>query len=152
MPVDEIFSDLVEQGHAIRSPVWHLRREVEKADSVWGRLYDGDSGASFWTIENAYKLIPEGLHPCIKDYYHRGDYPTFEIIVEGRDRLLFHAANYASELEGCIAPGKNRGEAEDGRLAVWNSRDAFDEFWGIVKDEESFLLMIKDAIGEHHDE
>lgn len=128
---------------AVDAPVWHLQREKEKGDAVWGRLYNNDSDASFWAIENSATLIPEGLHPCVKDYYHRGDYPTFEIIVEGRDRLLFHAANYANELEGCIAPGKDRGEAEDGRLAVWNSKKAFNEFWGIVKDEESFLLLIK---------
>ena len=137
---------------AVDAPVWHLRREVEKGDAMWGRLYSKDDGLSFWTIENADKLIPEGLHPCQKDYYHRGDYPTFEIIVEDRDRLLFHAANYASELEGCIAPGKSRGETEDGRLAVWNSKDAFNQFWDIVKDEESFLLMIEDVTEDNSNE
>ena len=137
---------------AVSAPVWHLRRELEKGDAVWGRLYDDDTGVSFWTIENAAKLIPEGIHPCVKDYYHRGDYPTFEIIVENRDRLLFHAANYASELEGCIAPGKSRGETEDGRLAVWNSKDAFNQFWDIVKDEKSFLLMIKDVTEDESNE
>ena len=137
---------------AVSAPVWHLRRELEKGDAVWGRLYDDDTGVSFWTIENAAKLIPEGIHPCVKDYYHRGDYPTFEIIVENRDRLLFHAANYASELEGCMAPGKGRGETEDGRLAVWNSKDAFNQFWDIVKDEKSFLLMIKDVTEDESNE
>ena len=137
---------------AVDAPVWHLRREVEKGDAMWGRLYSKDDGLSFWTIENADKLIPEGLHPSQKDYYPRGDYPTFEIIVEDRDRLLFHAANYASELEGCIAPGKSRGETEDGRLAVWNSKDAFNQFWDIVKDEESFLLMIEDATEDKSNE
>ena len=112
---------------------------------MWGRLYSDDDGVSFWSIENSETLIPEGLHACVRDYYHRGDYPTFEIIVQGRDRLLFHSANYANELEGCIAPGKDRGETDDGRLAVWNSKKAFNEFWEIVKDEEEFLLLIKDA-------
>ena len=65
---------------------------------------------------------------------------------------MFHAANYASELEGCIAPGKSRGETEDGRLAVWNSKDAFNQFWDIVKDEKSFLLMIKDVTEDESNE
>ena len=137
---------------AVNAPVWHLRRELQKGDAIWGRLYNDADGVSFWTIENSAKPIPEGLHPCVKDYYHRGDYPTFEIIVEDRDRLLFHAANYASELEGCIAPGKDRGETEDGRLAVWNSKKAFNEFWEIVKDEEEFLLLIKDATEDNNNE
>ena len=137
---------------AVNGIVWHLRRELQKGDAIWGRLYNDADGASFWTIENSAKPIPEGLHPCVKDYYHRGDYPTFEIIVEDRDRLLFHAANYASELEGCIAPGKDRGETEDGKLAVWNSKKAFNEFWDLVKDEEKFLLMIEDATEDSSDE
>jgi hypothetical protein len=137
---------------AVNAPVWHLRRELQKDDAIWGRLYNDADGASFWTIENSAKPIPEGLHPCVKDYYHRGDYPTFEIIVENRDRLLFHAANYASELEGCIAPGKDRGETEDGKLAVWNSKKAFNEFWDLVQDEDNFLLMIEDATEDSSDE
>jgi len=137
---------------AVNAPVWHLRRELQKGDAIWGRLYNDADGVSFWTIENSAKPIPEGLHPCVKDYYHRGDYPTFEIIVEDRDRLLFHAANYASELEGCIAPGKDRGETEDGKLAVWNSKKAFNEFWDLVQDEDNFLLMIEDAIEDNSDE
>jgi hypothetical protein len=137
---------------AVNAPVWHLRRELQKGDAIWGRLYNDADGASFWTIENSAKPIPEGLHPCVKDYYHRGDYPTFEIIVEDRDRLLFHAANYASELEGCIAPGKDRGETEDGKLAVWNSKKAFNEFWDLVQDEDNFLLMIEDATEDNSDE
>ena len=136
----------------VNGMVWHLRRELQKGDAIWGRLYNDADGASFWTIENSAKPIPEGLHPCVKDYYHRGDYPTFEIIVEDRDRLLFHAANYASELEGCIAPGKDRGETEDGKLAVWNSKKAFNEFWDLVQDEEKFLLMIEDATEDNSDE
>tara|TARA_R110000823_G_scaffold14492_3_gene47688 strand:- start:15088 stop:15504 length:417 start_codon:yes stop_codon:yes gene_type:complete len=137
---------------AVSAPVWHLRRELEKGDAVWGRLYSDDDGVSFWSIENSETLIPEGLHACVRDYYHRGDYPTFEIIVQGRDRLLFHSANYANELEGCIAPGKDRGETDDGRLAVWNSKKAFNEFWEIVKDEEEFLLLIKDATEDSNNE
>ena len=137
---------------AVNGIVWHLRRELQKGDAIWGRLYNDADGASFWTIENSAKPIPEGLHPCVKDYYHRGDYPTFEIIVEDRDRLLFHAANYASELEGGIAPGKDRGETEDGKLAVWNSKKAFNEFWDLVQDEEKFLLMIEDATEDSSDE
>ena len=137
---------------AVNAPVWHLRRELQKGDAIWGRLYNDADGVSFWTIENSAKPRPEGLHPCVKDYYHRGDYPTFEIIVEDRDRLLFHAANYASELEGCIAPGKDRGETEDGKLAVWNSKKAFNEFWDLVQDEDNFLLMIEDATEDNNNE
>ena len=43
---------------AVNAPVWHLRREIEKGDAVWGRLYNDSDGVSFWSIENSQTLIP----------------------------------------------------------------------------------------------
>ena len=47
---------------------------------------------------------------------------------------------------------QDRGETEDGKLAVWNSKKAFNEFWDLVQDEEKFLLMIEDATEDSSDE
>jgi hypothetical protein len=44
----------------------------------------------------------------------------------GRSLVLIHAANYAHELLGCIAPGKSR-DRQDGEWAVRNSRAAMNE-------------------------
>ena len=65
---------------SVDKTIWHLVREIHKGNAIWGRLYNKDNGLTFWTIENASTLIPEGFHPCKKDYYHRGDYETFEIL------------------------------------------------------------------------
>jgi hypothetical protein len=121
--------------------VWHLHRDDFNPMGVWGRL-EGGGGLAFHTIENPNTLIPDGEYKCVRDYYHRGDYPTFEIIVEGRDRLLFHAANYASELEGCIAPGKERGYTDGHVPAVWRSRVAFQEYMEANRDVDEHVLVI----------
>jgi hypothetical protein len=120
---------------------WFLRREQTKDNAVWGRLYN-DDGVTMWSIENNEKIIPAGHYICKRDWYHRGDYETFEVIVPGRDRILIHGANYADQLEGCIAPGKSRGEAEDGRLAVWNSKKAHRQYMELLDGVDEHELTI----------
>ena len=44
-----------------------------------------------------------------------------------RTRVLIHPANWASELRGCVAPGKNRLKGTDGLWMVKASRDAMNE-------------------------
>ena len=52
---------------------------------------------------------------------HKTDYSA-------RFACLFHPANYASQLEGCIAVGRSTGVRDDAEKswAVWNSKDALE--------------------------
>jgi len=124
---------------------WFIRREIKEDDSVWGRMYD-DTGMTMWCIENAEKIFPAGDYECVRDWYHRGDYETFEIIVPGRDRILVHGANYADQLEGCVAPGKSRGRTEAGKLAVWNSKKAHKDYMESLKGVDKHRLIVMDSI------
>jgi|TARA_R110000796_G_scaffold54030_4_gene126542 hypothetical protein len=126
---------------------WFLRRERSKADALWSRFYNED-GLTMWSIENAQKIFPAGEYKCVRDWYHTGDYETFEIIVAGRDRILFHGANYARQLEGCVAPGQSRGLTEDGDLAVWNSKKAHQEYMASLDglDEHSLTVFWADEL------
>jgi len=124
--------------------VWHLRRDDFHPNGVWGRLAGGGD-IVLHTIENPDTLIAPGEYRCVRDYYHRGGYPTFEIIVDGRDRLLFHAANYASELEGCIAPGMERGYTDGDTPAVWRSRVAFEKYMQANDGFDEHTLVITES-------
>ena len=124
--------------------VWHLHRDDFQPRGVWGQL-EGGGGVVLHTIENPDTLIGPGEYRCVRDYYHRGGYPTFEIIVEGRDRLLFHAANYAHELEGCIAPGMERGYASEDVPAVWRSRVAFNLYMDANDGFDEHTLVITES-------
>lgn len=46
---------------------------------------------------------------------------------DGRSAILIHAANWAHELAGCIAPGKEVARDVGGRWMVRRSRDAMNE-------------------------
>lgn len=110
-----------------------LERFYHGADCVVGRLLFG--GRQVYTIERPWLLnkpfescIPEGdyaLNP-----YSSKKYPhVWQIAdVPGRTHILFHAANYAYQLAGCIAPGtafRISAPSEDREAsAVWSSAKA----------------------------
>ncbi|MEE8607965.1 MAG: DUF5675 family protein [Nitrospiraceae bacterium] len=72
--------------------------------------------------------IPGGEYDCVRTWYHRGGYDTYEIInVPGRTRILFHRGNWMTDVNGCVATGMEFGLL-DGRLAVLHSADAFNIF------------------------
>tara|TARA_B110000977_G_scaffold65128_1_gene88754 strand:+ start:15911 stop:16312 length:402 start_codon:yes stop_codon:yes gene_type:complete len=61
--------------------------------------------------------------------------------VEDRDYILIHAANYHSQLRGCIAVGKSYSDInKDGELDVTSSRDAMDSLLAVLPD--SFYINI----------
>ncbi len=49
-----------------------------------------------------------------------------------RFAVLVHPANYASQLQGCIALGTRTGKHIDGSYAVWNSQEALAELTAAV--------------------
>jgi hypothetical protein len=58
----------------------------------------------------------------------RIDYPAYEILnVPGRSQIKIHKGNKATDVQGCVALGKDLG-ALDGAWCVVGSREAFSEF------------------------
>ncbi len=65
------------------------------------------------TIERTYEIlgtlitkIPAGIYRCVRTTFYHGKpepYVTFEIVVEGHARTLFHRGNVASDVDGCVA-------------------------------------------------
>ena len=59
-----------------------------------------------------------------------------------RTAVLIHAANWAYELRGCIAPGKHRLKDGRGHWYVKNSRDALNEIRTLVGRHVDLTLVI----------
>jgi Family of unknown function (DUF5675) len=59
-----------------------------------------------------------------------------------RTRVLIHPANWASELRGCIAPGKVRAKGADGLWMVQRSRDAINEIRNVLGQSIDLVLNI----------
>jgi hypothetical protein len=110
-------------------------------------------GQRIYTVEKPWRgnqpsvsCIPTGAYTCKPRRYNRGGYDAIEICdVPDRTHILFHKANVASQLAGCIAPGYRLG-CLHGAWAVLNSAQAFkllmEQYGGL-----EFRLGIRDIRG-----
>lgn len=85
--------------------------------------------------------MPEGVHPCRRDFYHRGGYETFEIDIEGHDRVLFHRGNTERDTKMCVLVGEQF-EPLNGKPAILQSGKGFAELMERVKGADDFLLHV----------
>ena len=103
-------------------------------------------GKKFYTIERPWignarniSCIPEGTFLCKR--YNSGKHgSTFEIIVPNRDYILFHVANKAEEVEGCVGVAKYFSEIS---LSIVSSRIGFGEFLDLLSDIDEFTLTVR---------
>ncbi len=101
------------------------------------------------TKQNESSCIPEGIYKCKK--YSSAKYPdTWEITgVANRSAILFHSANYVSQLLGCVATAssiqnmdpKNEGKvAPEQKWLASQSKDAFAKFKAAMPKEFTLLI------------
>lgn len=100
------------------------------------------------TVENPWlnnrrniSCIPIGTYTCKR--YSSDKYPnTFEITnVPNRTHILFHIANWAKDLEGCVGLGTIKYRNGTG---VGNSGRAMSNFMEEFKEIDEFQLEVKD--------
>lgn len=131
-----------------------LERFAYLADCVMGRLMFG--GDSVWTIERPWlqnkpweSCIPDGEYAL--NPYSSSKYPNVWQVadVPGRTHILIHAANYADQLAGCIAPGTSRSIREpwdeERGCAVWNSRKACKRVFEYLASQDAPRLTVQSA-------
>lgn len=125
----------------------HLLRHAKSEWGCFGVLFD-ESGLPFVvTLENEKTLIPPSTegYSCYPSVYHKGGYPTFEIIVPGHSRLLFHKLNFDYQSEGCIGVAEAY-QIIGGRPAVAESDKGFTEFWTKYKNFQRLKLTVEEHI------
>lgn len=98
--------------------------------------------------------IPAGTYLCKRTWYNKGNYATFEVTrVPHRSRILFHRGNTEEDTAGCILLGYSVGVLEvtdedssepKFKLAVLNSRNAFNAFMDSQDDIDTFWLDVED--------
>lgn len=86
--------------------------------------------------------IPEGSYRLVPRFYNRRGYPSYMVEdVEGRDYIMFHRANWAADVRGCIGVGVSAGTL-NGRLAVRDSRLGFSRFMLAMEDAPEAILTV----------
>jgi hypothetical protein len=110
---------------------------------LWdGRPFGVSVERTFATGEAAHGkavVVPPGLVLCRRDRYHKGGYETFEMVIAGHTRVLFHKGNLEDQSEACVITGESFGGynrrtkqyaahlGPDDQVAVLSSGVAFDE-------------------------
>lgn len=92
-------------------------------------------------------VIPPGEYPCRRTTFRRKGYETFEVIVPGHDRVLFHIGNLEEDSEGCILVGLEFGEIQ-GKPGVLLSRIGFLRFMGRTGKRRQFVLRVREVSDE----
>lgn len=120
-----------------------LVRDKHTKYGTFGRLMT-PNGIQLFTIERNWlnngarnSCIPSGVYTVSWQPSPRFGWAYRLHEVPKRAGILIHPANYASELAGCIALGKNRNN-----LMITSSRQAQREFENELGYKTSFLLWI----------
>jgi len=121
-----------------------LKTVVIREDGCFGvLLHDGRPFAVTLerTFEDLKTVIRAGKYDCVRSFYHKGGYETFEIIVPGHSRVLFHKLNLETESEACVGIGESFGQLH-GLTAILDSRGGFSEFMVLTADVKAFVLEV----------
>lgn len=93
------------------------------------------------TFENHRIVIGNGIYRCVRDFYHKGGYETFEIHIDGHDRVLFHKGNTEEHSEACVIVAESFGVL-NGKTAVLDSNGGFEEFMALTAGLDHFLVWV----------
>lgn len=86
-------------------------------------------------------VIGNGKYLCKRDFYNKGGYVTYEIQVEGHDRVLFHKGNVEKDSEACVLIAESFGLLGDA-TAVLDSAHGFTEFMSLANGIDSFGMEV----------
>lgn len=102
------------------------------------------------TLEHTYPetgekpKIPAGKYTCVKTRYIKGGYDTFEIMVPGHSRILFHKGNTEADSDGCVLLGELY-TLFNKTPGIGSSGEGFKDFNSITSSEKSFELEVIDT-------
>ena len=139
--------------------MWKIKRWAGTDDGTLGRLTLG--AESVYCLEEEDRdnernvsRIPAGTYKCVRTWYNKGGYETFEVTgVPNRTRILFHWGNTQEDTEGCILPGLRVGTLEIAdedsgemkhKIAVLSSRKAHKMLMDSQEGKDAFWLDIED--------
>lgn len=124
--------------------VHHVSRHVS---GMYGVMLNSEELPIAVTLQPDDKFLAPGVYSCRRDYYHAGNYPTFEIFVEGHTRVLFHKGNWERHSKLCILVAESYEPLFDKKVGnivpgVADSAGGFEDFWNYYKDYETINLVV----------
>lgn len=93
------------------------------------------------TFEDGQPVIRSGIYDCRRDFYHKGGYETFELIIPEHDRVLFHKGNSEDDSIACVCIAEKFGTLAE-KTAVLESKEGFNEFMELTKEINVFCVEV----------
>lgn len=93
------------------------------------------------TFDDGQPVIRAGIWDCRRDFYHKGGYETFQIIIPEHDRVLFHRGNSEDDSLACVCVAEKFGTL-NGKTAVLESNEGFTKFMELTKGINVFLVEV----------
>lgn len=92
-------------------------------------------------FEDGRPVIGAGVLDCKRSFYEHGGYPTFEIIVAGHSRVLFHKGNKNADSKACVLVAESFAVI-DGDAAIADSAHGFEEFMSLAGALDFFRMTV----------
>lgn len=99
-------------------------------------------------------VVPNGIILARRDFYHKGGYETFELQIDGHDRVLFHRGAIEDHSLACVILGESFGGLDkltktytaqadaDDQTAILGSSVAFAEFMKLATGLQEFNVWV----------
>lgn len=123
------------------NPKLYLHYISKHATGMYGALMDGDGLPFAVSLQPNDKWLNPGEYTCTPRMYHKGNYMTFEIKVEGHSDVLFHKGNHQEDSKLCVLIAENF-ELVDGVPGIADSKHGFNEFWTKYGNFSEFKLIV----------
>lgn len=86
-------------------------------------------------------VLRNGTYLCKRDFYNHGGYATFEVQVDGHDRVLFHKGNFVGDSKACVIVAESFAVL-DGHPGIADSKHGFEEFMQLTSQVETFYMQV----------
>jgi hypothetical protein len=126
-----------------------ILRTSKDSKGAFSVVFDGD-GKEFCIAAEGISpitgqlVLQPGRYVAQKDFYNHGNYATFEIIVWGHDRILFHKGNFKRDSKACVILAEKFADI-DGEAGIGESKEAFEEFWKKYEQFDQIEVEVIDA-------
>lgn len=130
-----------------------IRRLVDTGHETYGQLLDSLERFLCYTLELPWLLnavgkscIPAGTYPLRRRYSNKHGCEVFEIAnVPDRTDIELHAANFATQLLGCVALGEEVEHFAQVGGDVADSRAAFEAFMSSMAGTDETTVTVTEA-------
>ena len=129
-----------------------VRKNID-GSGCFSEMTDVDGVFLYFAGEHAYEQedrsflpkIPNGKWQFVRYFSPHHGYEVFMCnSIPGHDFIEIHIGNYPQiDSDGCIILGKGLGFTTNGSRIIQQSKLAFQEFMGLQKDVNSFILNVE---------